>query len=354
VFIDAAAYGDDIKNLSSGTELRAIRVAVDGTYGDLWDFKVEADFADSKLTLKDAFIAYGGFSRAGLRIGQFKEPISLEALTSSRHITFMERGLPNALLPSRHLGALGSVQGETWLLQGGLFGQSASDVGSSDLSGSEGWAATARATIAPLMEEDRLVHLGGSISRRTPDASSGTAQEVSFKARPETHVDRTAWLDTGDIEDVDNTVLMGLEAVGVFGPASVQGEYMRTSINGLDSTDDAVVDGAYVLVTWFPMGGSRAYRSSSRKMDEIKPSDDGGTLELAARFSTLDLNGEDGEIGGGSADQITLGANWYFTPKVRLMANLIFVDNDEFATGDGDFAGNDDLTAFQMRFQINW
>jgi hypothetical protein len=37
-----------------------------------------------------------------------------------------------------------------------------------------------------------------------------------------------------------------------------------------------------------------------------------------------------------------------------MMANVVVVDNDEFADADGDFAGNDDFTAFQMRFQISF
>ena len=57
-----------------------------------------------------------------LRVGHFKEPLRLEALTSSKYITFMERALPIALSPERNTGAMyHTTFGEKISLQTGVF-----------------------------------------------------------------------------------------------------------------------------------------------------------------------------------------------------------------------------------------
>ena len=74
-----------------------------------------------------------------------------------------------------------------------------------------------------------------------------------------------------------------------------------------------------------------------------------GALELAARYSTVDLT--DGWITGGEEDIITVGLNWYANPRVRIMANYLMIDNDKNANDAGTVLGNDNPNAFQMRVQ---
>ena len=57
------------------------------------------------------------------------------------------------------------------------------------------------------------------------------------------------------------------------------------------------------------------------------------------------------DVLGGEANNLTFAANWYANNNVRIMANLIFVDNDENADGAGDSAGNDDFKLFAIRLQ---
>jgi phosphate-selective porin OprO/OprP len=76
-----------------------------------------------------------------------------------------------------------------------------------------------------------------------------------------------------------------------------------------------------------------------------------GALEIALRMSHLDLNDLDADVEGGSADNVTLGLNWYANDNVRIMFNYIQSDNDAYADGDGDFLGEDKLDIFALRFQ---
>ena len=58
----------------------------------------DADFKDVYMQLKN--VPYIG----NIKVGHFKEPFSMEELTSSKYITFLERALPNAFAPSRNTG----------------------------------------------------------------------------------------------------------------------------------------------------------------------------------------------------------------------------------------------------------
>jgi phosphate-selective porin OprO and OprP len=73
---------------------RAARLGIEGTVWKDFGYRFEVDFADDGVEIKDAYIQYdgGGVEPARyIRVGQYKTPNSLEELTSSRFITFMER-----------------------------------------------------------------------------------------------------------------------------------------------------------------------------------------------------------------------------------------------------------------------
>ena len=68
-----------------------------------------------------------------------------------------------------------------------------------------------------------------------------------------------------------------------------------------------------------------------------------GAIELAARYSALDLADED--ISGGRLQDTTVGVNWYLNPNMRIMLNYVHSEAD--ARGED---GSADLVG--MRFNI--
>jgi phosphate-selective porin OprO/OprP len=105
----------------------------------------------------------------------------------------------------------------------------------------------------------------------------------------------------------------------------VQAEYNQTQLQR-SSSPDLKFDGWYVFTSYFLTGESRPYKKGV--FDRIKPlhavGNGGiGAWELAARYSTADLN--DADIYGGEIDNATLGLNWYTTDNVRFSANYIRV-----------------------------
>jgi phosphate-selective porin OprO/OprP len=145
----------------------------------------------------------------------------------------------------------------------------------------------------------------------------------------------------------------------VYGPLSVQGEYFHNSINRKAATDLSV-NGWYGQASYFLTGESRPYSAKSGTFGRVKPNNpfslkEGGlgAWELAARYSSIDLN--DGTaLQGGAVKDITLGVNWYLNSHTRLMANYIMVDSDAVKPSGSNVAANDDPNIFLVRAAVDF
>ncbi|WP_126456483.1 OprO/OprP family phosphate-selective porin [Sulfuriflexus mobilis] len=335
VMVDAGYVDEDVSKHDSGTEFRRLRMFAKGTLYRDWGYKVQVDYSDDALAIKDAYLKYKPW---GVTIGNFKQPISLEELTSSKYITFMERSLPTVFATSHRIGVGINKGGNNWSAAASIYGGNSED----NEDGQEGYGLGARVTFAPIAEKTRAIHLGAAVAHEEP---LDDADVVRFRQRPEFHATGTRIIDTGSISNVEDIEKFGLEAAAVFGPFSLQGEYLKVDVSRESGFDDADFDGAYLTASYFLTGESRPYSAKKGKFGRVKPKAKSGAWELAVRYSTLDL--DDGAIQGGEEDNLTLGLNWYVNPNVRIMANYIDVD--------AEVAGvDDDPNIFAMRAQIDF
>jgi phosphate-selective porin OprO/OprP len=140
--------------------------------------------------------------------------------------------------------------------------------------------------------------------------------------------------------------VFGAEAALVYGPFSLQGEYMYSGVD-TPGGEDPSFQGAYVYASYFLTGEHRAYKTSAAAFDRVKPKKNfgaggPGAWEVGLRYSYLGLN--DGEIEGGELSDFTVGLNWYLNPNTRFMLNYVHADLDGVGNADG----------FQMRGQIDF
>ncbi|NNF06809.1 MAG: porin [Candidatus Eisenbacteria bacterium] len=329
--------------LEDGTEFRRVRMFLSGQIYSNVLFKAQLDFAGGSASFKDVYLGLKGVPGLGtLKVGQQHEPFGLEELTSSNHSMFMERPLLNdAFAPSRHTGisASNTAQEDRMTWAAGVF----RNTGSTGMGTGDGeYNVTARVTGLPVYSEKgkSLVHVGVAASHSAP-----SGDEVKFRARPESHL-APRFADTGDI--ASNAVnLLGFEGAVVQGPISVQGEFVNAQVNQLGG-EDLAFNGFYVEASFFVTGEHRAYKKSSGKFGRVKPeenfSSDGGSgaLELAARFSSLDL--DDNNIEGGILDSISGGVNWYLNPNTRVMLNYVMAEVEDGGTAH----------IGQTRFQVDF
>lgn len=343
---------DDLENaglvFEDGVEFRRARLYLAGTIYKNVEFKAEYDFAGSTdVAFKDVYLALTGIPVVGtFKVGHFKEPFSLEELTSSNFITFMERGLPNVFAPGRNTGMQLSNNVEEldnklgWAI--GLFkeaGDSGDNIGGA---AAPKWAITARAFFVPMYENkgEQLVHVGLGITRRATDGVG-----AMYAGGPENGL-APDLVSTGVIGDAESTLSIGAEAAAVYGPFSGQLEYIRTMVTS-DAQDDPSFGGFYLLGSWFATGETRNYKMNGGVFDRVVPAanfdmEGGlGAIELALRFSHLDL---DDVTNAGTMWTITAGVNWYLNPNVRVMLNYLHAAVDR-----GSLDDSGDIIA--MRFQ---
>ena len=268
--------------------------------------------------------------------------------------------------PSRHIGIGISQWGDHCQCSTGFFGQEAGSIDEREIEDAadrvsffgenQGYGASARITTTPILEHDRLLHLGFAAAFRTPDLAKKSARlnQIRFRSRPETHVNRTRFVHTGQIDNVQDYSVFGVELAGSYRSLSFQGEYMITHVN-CGNMNDARFEAAYIQLSWLPTGESRPYISSFAEFGSVIPDGNSAAWELAVRYSMLDLNDLDKAITGGREDIVTFGLNCYVNSNVRIMLNYAIVNNDENATGEfGVLSGNDDFHFVQTRFQATF
>lgn len=364
IHIDAAFHNNadgttEATDFDSGIEARRARLDVTATLWRAWQLKIQYDFADDGEVddgLRDLYLRYlyKGVQPFSVTVGQFKEYLSLDSLTSSNDITFIERALPSRTFlgsDGRRLGVGISTYGhDLWTVSAGAFGRNTSgeDFGGLDAEQSDPLIFTGRLTVSPWHTSNRILHLAFAGSWNSSDDN-----RVRFRERPETRVtDVQRLVNTGTF-DVDDMARYGAEAAGVYGPFSLQGEYLRAEVNrDVAGNPDVGFDGWYVFGSWIITGESRGYKFEEGVFQNPKPfgivgKGGIGAWEVVARYSTLDLTDED--ITGGEEDNVTMGLNWYPTPNFKFMANYVWV----LDVDGGAFDGAEPDT-FQVRAQAYW
>lgn len=358
IMLDTAAYMNSDNTLANGVEARRVRMAMNLMLWKTWAAQMDVDFAGNEVDIKDLWIGYTGVPNSILRMGHFKEPFGLETITSSRYITFTERALIDNFSPDRRVGVTYSAWRNRWQASGGVFGPALEDTVDT-IGQDQGYGFTGRFTTLPVHRGNNLIHVGLAANYSTPKAATDPtlkdAHQMRLRARPESHVNRGRFIDTGKISNVDHQELWGVEVAGVFGPLSVQSEYNTMTFKRTVSTLVAPqFDGWYAFVSWFPTGEHRPYDHAAGEFGRVLPRSHRGALELVSRYSTADLNDPAASIFGGREKITTIGANWYINGNIRVMTNYLFVNNDQYAKGDRNYIVGDKFNVLQARLQLNF
>jgi phosphate-selective porin OprO and OprP len=382
-----------------GSEFRRARLFISGTVYDIIQFKAQYDFAgNGPAEFKDVWLGLTKVPYVGhIRVGHMKEPFSLEELTSSKYITFMERALPNVFAPGRNTGIrLHNTAFKSKRLWWGVGVFTDADNFGDNFNNFQDWNFTARLAGTPFYDDDgrKLLHLGFGYSHQFRNKRQF---QLRYQQRPEAHITDVRPLITtaGGIGRLDTNYvdLINPEIAFVWGPFSMQGEYIWSFVNAnRDSIwqngaevggfnlflrkANPTFHGGYVFASFFLTGEHRHYDLKSASFGRTKPKRNfdlqggPGAWEVAFRYSYLSLN--DGvssdpnalftpRIGvrGGIANNLTFGLNWYPTPNTRWMLNYIYADIDNrrvtpLLPAYRQNFNSGPLHAVQTRFQIDF
>jgi phosphate-selective porin OprO/OprP len=305
------------------------RVTMRGLLRDVGDFKFQLEFAQQRQ-IKDMWFRFELLPYVGrIRVGNMREPYSLENSTGGDNLTFMSRALPTlALAPGRNIGIATTNTAFdkriTWSA-GGFWNTGSFDNfgGAKDaLSNSIGTDLVARVTgLARYADEGRdLIHLGLSLSHQNFN------DQVRTRAVPETALTTDDLVDTGKISP-NSAIQINPEFAIVSGPWSFQAEYFHSALKA-NSAGNSRLNGIYAFGSYLLTGESRHYDRGAGVFDGVRPKrkfewggDGWGAWEVALRVSTVDLT--DGALGGGRQTDLTAGLNWYINDKAKVMLNYV-------------------------------
>lgn len=351
---DYRAFSNDSGSASSANPASAdtfdVRRAYLGISGRLyqdWTFQVNADLAAAPggVQLDVAWLNYGAFAPAQVRVGQFKMPFSLEDFTSSSVIDFQERGLPNALVPNKERGVMlhgAPLAGVTYGLalsngQGKNANEPNAAVDDKDLIG--------RGTVnlaEVLGRKDAVAHFGAGFT--TGKLPAAAAPSGRTEARGLTFFTPAAFTGAGSagMQEMDRK-RTGLEALLAWRQFKLQSEWIRASFSGTSNAGaafDRDIDASYVGFNWLLSGESYADAYGAGVLRPIRPRQafrtrggGWGAWDAGVRYSRWDAGdfrttnpAGTGVLAAGmtnKADAWTLGLKWIPNTNTRVYLNFV-------------------------------
>jgi phosphate-selective porin OprO and OprP len=372
--------------IQDGADFRRARLSANGSVTENVNYFLQMDFAfPGRPTFTDVWMEMIDLPWLGaVRIGQWKQPFSLEVVSSFRYTTFAERSLLfNSFTPFRHIGMGFYNHADdlraTWALSAFRSGQ---DQFGGSISTTGGWSTAGRLTYLPWYDEASegryYLHLGGAFwiddppfhlkrFRTIPEYFVGefnssvvppNAIGTSLFAIPNVWNGTPFFVDTFALDRVTNVQTLGSELLWVHGPWSLQSESMVALIDRRDNPNGALW-GTYAQVGYFLTGEHRPYDRKAGAIDRIIPFENAfwvrtaqgpchgkGAWEIASRFSHVNLN--DAPIRGGMLTDWTMGLNWYLNPYCKIQANYIRAFLDHRRTGKST------TDIFGLRAQIDF
>ncbi len=369
-------------------DMRRARIGIRAKFLDHYDGEIVFNPTQANDSILDvAYLNVAWWKPVQFRIGQFKMPFSLEQLTSSNNIDFVERSFVDAYIPAKELGAM--VHGSPWkgVTYALAFSNGRGSSGVEDDVRVDNKDIIGRATVnfAEIMGNDNMVlHAGlafseGDISKGDGVAAFGghrstEARGVRFFTAPE--VASNNFVDA----EIDRSRL-GLEAAIAHGPFKVQGQWVRNEFDFDTATRgyDPEIKVWYAEALWTITGETHAKRYRSGVFGGIKPNRNfdpvkfsGGAWEVGVRYSKFDASdfdtlgliaaspNTDTQIttkarGYAKADALTLGVKFVPNPHVRFMLDYVKTDfEDQFGGGSVVVNGEneDDEHAILFRTQF--
>ena len=347
------ALGEDA--FQNGFEFRRAQLFFEGTLYERIKFKVQYDFAGGDADFKDVWIGFAG-RHGELRFGHFKEFMSINDITSSKYLGFLERALPVEFFsPNRNsgVGYAGSIDSLTFGL--GAF-YDADDFGRS--LDQDRTNVTGRLAWRPFFKDSgkSLLHVGGAFTSKQFE-DGGT---LHFRGRGGNHFGPRP-IDLGI--PADDALVLQLELAGVANRFWYAAEFYTQDVSTPTDADpeevltvDPTLDGYYVQAGFYLTDDYRRYKKSIGAWDRQKPSNPfmrsggGGAWEVALRYAQVDLSEGTNP---GELSNVTLAVNWYVNPATRVMFNYVSTHLDGMAMEEEPaFSGTVD--SFVVRLQVDF
>ena len=321
---------------ANSANLRTFDIGSKVEFSPVTTFHWELNFSNG-VALNPTFVSYEGISKNHiLSYGYIPSPFCLENENSSKYLPFMERAMPvSAFSPCLGAGAMYHYWNPGFVLKASLtqppYGMFADRTLDRER-GNDRLGGTTRLIWVPMNTDHQVFHLGGSfsfqdISFDQSDDSGKLKPSLKFTSTPELRSRRTENYVTALIFNADRYYVGNAEIAGKWGPAQFEAEYFQTLVKRRDQanpkipTDNLTFTGWYAQANYFLTGESRDYKIKDAKFAGVDPIRACGAWQIAARYSTLNLDNQD--ILGGKEDNVSVALSWYASKQIRWIANYL-------------------------------
>ena len=372
-------------------DIRRARITTKFKFAKYYSGEVTINTVGAVNVLDVGYMDLAWFEKAKFRFGQFKMPFSLEQLTSSNNIDFIERSFVDAYIPAKEVGLqlFGSpTKGMTYALALSNGYGSANSTSAELDNRQDGKDVIGRLTynFAEAMgDKEKVMHLGASFSAGESPLTSGFGGNRSTESRGLSFFTQPVISPLGQGDKTQTRTRWNLEGAFAFGATKLQAQYTRQN-HEFDSNFvnlDRNIDSGYVQVLHTLTGEKWADRYKDGAFGALKPNKNfdgdtmtGGAWELGLRYSSFDASefnisalttagtATGTTIGNGvvtaasgytKAHAYTTGVKFWANPNFRMMADYVYTDfNGLIGTTTPSLNGRayKDEHAILMRTQI--
>ena len=346
---------DSYQNLA---EVRRARFGVRGQFQKDFKYEVVGNFGNdvgassSSTTMDVAWVNYAANPEMQFQFGLFKMPFSLEQLTSSNNIDFMERSLigqvEGEFIPSKETGFM--IHG---VPKAGLTYAVAASRGRGNKDAvNDGFDYIGRVTtnIAELTgSKEYIAHLGAAYS--VGNIKGGV---TPASGRTEARSQNAFFTGTALSGNTERT-RQGLEAAIAYKALKIQGEQFNFKYDPTTGNDQEI-KGYYVQAVYNLTGESFNYKDGA--FSSIKPTnalDKGGrgAWQVGVRASEFDATPIVVATGKTNrATSLTYGITWFATDNLRFIVNYVDTKFDALVGSSGSRVNGDKAVMF--RSQLNF
>ena len=351
---------------------RRARLDLKGKLFKYYEFKFMPDFAGGQVVIQDAYLNVNYVPYARLQAGKYKTPFGIERLQSANALAFIERGLPNNLVPNRDLGFMlwgqpfyGALEYQLAILNGTADGGSNNgDVGFGDDKTFAGRLFASPFKDSP-WEWVRGLGAGvaGTAGRRKGSLSSPGLPQYKSDGQQNffVYVTNNPPTATGTAYANGSQWRISPQATWYWGPFGFLGEWVQSNndvtLNG--NTESIRANSWQTQVSWVLTGEDNSYRPivPNTNFDPWRITDGAwGSWQVAFRYAQLAVEDQVYTLGfadrnkaARKANAWALGLNWALNPMVRLMLDYDSTTFTGGAKGGGD-RPDEDLLMSRVQF----
>lgn len=300
---------------------RRVRLSHEGSFFDKDLFyEIEYSFLEGNH-YKDLYVGYEGKIKDlklkyRIKAGNIKPPFGLEGYSSSKYNTFMENSLLDPFYEDRKLGVelllhRGKKDHQFNLflayLTNSIDEREVIDIDAGFINRLYG-----RFTYCYEIDKNHLLSTGFSFMNATMNDAS-----IRYNQKAESDWIHDNYVSTR-VKHIESITNFGLEALYIYKRLGLQAEYIQSTMHALN---DYTFKGYYLQASYFLTKDKKRFNQNTSTIARIKTK---GALELAARYSYLNLNDKD-ELGGTQRDY-NFGLNYYINNEFKAMINYVVAE----------------------------